>query len=245
MNVRAIKTDKILAGKSSIFEILDKYVDQLSEGSIVAIASKIVALCEGRVVPVDAVDKDGLIKQEADLYLSKEESRYDLYLTIKNNILAVSAGIDESNTGGYYVLWPKDPQKSANEIRDYLVEKFGLKNVGVIITDSKTTPLRWGVTGIQIAHSGFLALNDLIGAPDVFGRKLKMTKEAIADGLAASAVLAGGEGSEQTPVVVITDIPFVKFQDRNPTTEEIESLRIKIDDDVYAPLLKSAPWKKK
>ncbi len=244
MNVVAIKTEKVKAGSIGLFELLDKYVEKLEEGSILAVSSKVVAICEGRVTPVENSDKDELIKQEADFYLPKEENKYNLFLTIKNNILAVSGGIDESNTGGFYVLWPEDSQKSANAIREHFVKKFGLKEFGVIITDSKTTPLRWGVTGISIAHSGFAALNDLIGTPDIFGRQLKMTKVAISDALGAAAALSGGEGNEQTPIVVITDVPFVKFQDRNPTQQEIDDLKISIDDDVYAPVLSSASWKK-
>jgi F420-0:gamma-glutamyl ligase len=39
-----------------------------------------------------------------------------------------------------------------------------------------------------------------------------MTKVNVADALAAAAVLVMGEGSEQTPLVVIGDVPFVTFQ---------------------------------
>lgn len=244
MKVTALKTHKITDKDKSIFAILDKYLPELSEGSILAVTSKVVSICEGRVVPVDGSNKDDLIKREADLYLPREENKYNLFLTIKNSLLAVSAGIDESNADGHYVFWPADPQKSANSIREYLKKRFGLKKVGVIITDGKTTPLRWGVTGAAIAHSGFAALYDLIGTPDIFGRKLKMTKVAIMDALAVSAVLVMGEGAEQTPLSVITDVPFVEFQDRNPTKKQLDELKIAIEDDVYAPLLKNAPWQK-
>ncbi len=243
MQIKAIKTEKILPNTKTLIEILDKYINEFHENEILCITSKIVAICEGRIVPVGEIDKDDLIKKEADLYLPREESKYNLFLTIKNNLLAVSAGIDESNANGYYVLWPEDSQKTANLVREYLAKRFKLKNVGVIITDSKTTPLRWGVTGAAIAHSGFIATNDLIGTPDIFGRKLKMTKVGIMDGLSASAVLVGGEGSEQTPLVHIQDVPFVKFQDRNPTIDELNDLKIDIDDDVYAPIIKSVKWR--
>ena len=244
MIVTAIKTEKVLPKSIDLFQFLDKYLKSLNEGSILAIASKVVALSEGRAIPVDKGNKDELIMQEADLYLPKEENSYNLFLTITKNILAVSGGIDESNTNGYYLLWPEDSQKTANEVREYLVKRFGLKNVGVIITDSKTTPLRWGVTGIPIAHSGFAAVRDLIGTPDIFGRKLKMTKIAVSDALAVAAVLVGGEGDEQTPLSIISEIPFVEFQDRNPTEKELSELKIDIKDDVYAPLLKSVSWEK-
>lgn len=244
MNIKAIKTHKITKKDSDLFAVLDKYITELSEESIVAVTSKIVAICEGRIIPVLKTDKDELIKQEADLYLPREENQYNLFLTIKNNLLAVSAGIDESNADGNYVLWPADPQGMANKIRQHLTKKFGLKKIGVIITDSKTTPLRWGVTGAAIAHSGFSALKDLIGSKDLFGRKLKMTKVSIMDGLAASAVLVMGEGSEQTPIAVISDVPFVKFCDRNPTEKELSELKIAIEEDVYSPLLKSVSWRR-
>ena len=242
MQIKAIKTEKITPGSIGLFELLDKYISQLEDGSIVAITSKVVSICEGRVVPVSEANKDDLIKQEADMYLPKETNNYNLYLTIKNNILAVSAGIDESNANGYYVLWPKDPQDTASKVRNYLKTKFNLKKLGVIITDSKTTPLRWGVSGIAIAYSGFKPLKDLIGTPDIFGRNLKMTKVAVMDNLAVAAAQVMGEGNEQTPIAVITDVPFVDFQDRNPTTEELNELKISIEDDVYAPILKGAKW---
>jgi putative folate metabolism gamma-glutamate ligase len=244
MIVKAIKTHKITPDDHDVLKILARYVLRLSEGSIVAITSKIISICEGRFVPVESSDKDDLVKRESDFYLPKESNKYNLYLAIKNNLLAVSAGIDESNSDGNYVLWPKDPQASANKIRAYLAKRFKLKKIGVIITDSKTTPLRFGVTGAAIAHSGFSALNDLIGTKDIFGRTLKMTKVSVLDGLAASAVLLMGEGSEQTPLAIISDIPFVRFQERNPTGKELSELKIDIGDDVYAPILKAAKWKK-
>jgi len=126
-----------------------------------------------------------------------------------------SAGIDESNSNGFYILHPKDLQETANKIRIYLCKRFKLKNVGVLITDSKTTPLRWGTTGVALAHSGFLALNDYIDTPDIFGRKLKVTKVNISDGLAAAAVLVIGEGREQTPLAIISETASVKFQVSN------------------------------
>ncbi|OGK20384.1 hypothetical protein A3C23_03890 [Candidatus Roizmanbacteria bacterium RIFCSPHIGHO2_02_FULL_37_13b] len=243
MIVRTIKT-KIITKNDRLFEIIDQSIQKLQEKTILAITSKIIALIEGRVIKKSEIDKGGLIEKEADLYI-KPIKPDDFYLTIKNDILIPSAGIDESNAGEYYILWPKDPQRSANIIREYIVDKFKLKNLGVLITDSTTAPLRWGVKGIAIAHSGFSALNDYVGKPDLLGRKLKVTKVNVVDALAAAAVLTMGEGNEQMPLALIEDIPFVQFQDRNPTKKELEELRISLDDDLYSPLLKTVKWKKK
>jgi len=244
MKIEAIKTDKIRAGSIELFELLDKNIMRIEEGTVLVVTSKIVALCEKHVVPIEGSDKDKLIEQEADFYLAKEENRYNLYLTIKDSILAVSAGIDESNADGNYVLWPKDAQETANLIREHFKSKFDLKKFGVIITDSKTTPLRWGVTVVGIGYSGFSPLKDYIGSSDLFGREFRFEKMSILDSLATSAGLVMGEGAEQTPLALVSQIPFVEFQDRNPTKEEIAELRISIEDDVYAPILKAANWKK-
>lgn len=245
MNIKAIKTHKIVPkGGAHLFSVLDKYLSRLSERSILAVTSKIVSICEGRVIKIEEADKDELIRKEAQCYLPRSSSKYNVLLTITNSVLAASAGIDESNGNGYYILWPKDPQKSVNAIRSYLVKKFGLTRVGVLLTDSKTTPLRWGVTGFALAHSGFEAINNYMGKPDLFGRLFEYEKVNVADSLAAAAVAVIGEGDEQTPLAIIEDVPFVTFQDRNPTPEELQTARIDIEDDLYAPVLTSVQWSK-
>lgn len=244
MQVRAIKTEKVTPGSIGLFDLLDKYVPELHERSILAITSKIISICEGKVVPIEDSNKDELVKKEADFYLPKEENKYGIYLTIKNNLLVPTAGIDESNGAGHYILWPREPQKTANEIREYLAKRFNLKKFGVMITDSKTTPLRWGTSGVAVAHSGFAALKNYIGTKDLFGRELMVTHASVIDGLAAAAVFEMGEGSEQTPIAVISDILRVEFTGRNPTQKELKELEINIEEDLYGPILKRAPWQK-
>jgi len=248
MIVTAIKTEKIVPHSSDLYTILDKYVNTLEEKSILAVTSKIVSICEGRVVKNDkSVDKRTLIHQEADKYLEDPHyyDKYHISLTVKNNLLIASSGIDESNGNGYYVLWPKDPQESAVKIWKYLKTKHHLTYIGVIITDSHTIPLRWGVTGVGLAWSGFKALKSYIDKPDLFDRPFKFENESIIDGLAGSAVAVMGEGDEQTPMAIIKDIPFVEFNQSPPTDEEINNMKISIEDDIYAPLLTAVPWKKK
>ena len=244
MNVKSIKTHKITARDHDLIRILDRYLPELKERSILAITSKIVSITEGRLVKMEDADKDELIRQEAQFFLPRPENQYNVSFTITRGILAASAGIDESNANGYYVLWPKDPQKTANDVRRYLKRRFSLKDVGVIITDSKTTPMRWGVTSIALAYSGFKSLKDYIGKEDLFGRKFQFEKLSIIDSLATSASVTMGEGSEQTPIAIISDIPFVKFQDKNPTKKELKEIEITVDIDIYGPFLKKVKWKK-
>lgn len=245
MKVTAIKTHKIIPGEDKdIFNTLDQYLPSLKENSILAVTSKIVAICEGRFVQMSKANKRKLIYKEAQMVIPPEKNRYGVSLTIRNNLLIAGAGIDESNGNGYYILLPKDSQDSANIIREYLAKKFNLKNLGVVITDSRTTPLRWGVTGVAIAHSGFLALKDYVGKDDLFGRKFLFEKLNLADCLATTAVLVMGEGSEQTPLAIMEDVPTLEFQDRNPTQKELAQLKIDLKDDIYGSLLTNAPWEK-
>jgi F420-0:gamma-glutamyl ligase len=52
-----------------------------------------------------------------------------------------------------------------------------------------------------------------------------------------------GEGTEQTPIAVISDVPFVKFQQHNPTKEELEFFYIKNkEEDLFAPFLNAVKW---
>lgn len=242
MKVSAIHTHKITAQDQDLLALLDAYLPPLDEQSVVAITSKIVAITQGRLVKTDGADRHALIEEEADYFLPRSASRYDVSLTITRDIIIANAGIDESNGNGFYVLWPREPQRVANEIRAHLRQRFGLNYLGVIITDSVTTPLRWGVTGAAIAHSGFLAVNNFVGHPDIFGRALNMTKVNIANALGAAAVLVMGEADEQTPLAVLHDLPFVQFQDSDPTPAELHGLHIALQDDLYAPLLKSVSW---
>lgn len=242
MKVTPIKTKPIVMG-DKLFNILDESLIDLKDKSIVAITSNIVSICEGNVLKIGTVDKETLIIEQAEYYLPPN-NKYHVSLTIKNGILIPSAGIDESNANGYYTLWPKHPQQTADRVRQYLKKRFNVNQIGVIIVDSKTTPLRWGVTGVAISHSGFLSLNDYTSTPDIFGRLFVFEKANIADALAASAVVVMGEGKEQTPIAVIEDVPFVQFQDRNPTRKELSELRIELEDDLYGSVLKSVKWKK-
>lgn len=245
MVVKAIKTRKFLPPKDDLFALLkEAFFDfEMKEKSVIAITSKIVAIGQGRCVKIGpGVDKDELIKKEADFYIDRSESPKEyVVLTIKDNILIPSAGLDESNANGFYILWPKNPMQSAKEIHDFIKKEFGLKEFGVIITDSHCTPLRNGISGIGIAYYGFNPLRDYRGKKDIFGRELKMSQTNIVDSLAAAAVFEMGEGAEQTPIAIIKDVDNLEFGDY---PKDNDLMKIDKDDDIYAPLIKSAKWQK-
>jgi dihydrofolate synthase / folylpolyglutamate synthase len=242
MKIYPIKTHPILIGES-LNEILDRHLMPLTEGVIVAITSKIISLCQGRVIPKDSVNsKFELIKREADAHLKEQDSLHGAHLTIKHNIIIPSAGIDESNGAGTYILYPLDIQETAKEIWQHLRQKHSLSHLGVIITDSHTTPLRKGVTGITLGWCGFEPLYSYVGRPDIFDNPLRVTQINVIDALATSAVFVMGEGAEQTPIVLMENAPKVQFLSRPPTPEEESTIRIPLEEDIYGPILKNVDW---
>ncbi len=244
MIVTPIKTAKVTFRSQSIDSFLDSSLTDMRERSILVVTSKVIALLEGRAVLIGEADKSDLVRNEAQRYLPPDMSPQNITLTITRNLLVPTAGIDESNGNGYYVLWPGDPQKSARDIRQYCAKRFGLTDVGVLVTDSRTTPMRWGTSGIALSYAGFSGLNDFIGSPDLFGRKMEVTMVNVADGLAAAAVVTMGESNEQTPLAMISDVGFVRFDQASPDARELETWKIPMDIDLYGPILSRAPWKK-
>lgn len=246
MKVSAVKTLLVKPG-DDIRTIFTESVKDLPERSVAVIASKIFSFCENRLVKKTSGiidEKHRLAKQEADYYTDPHSSKYNLMLTIKGNWMFVNAGIDESNAAGHYSLWPINPQRSINHLWRFLRQYYHIKKVGVIMSDSKSFPLNWGVVGHGIAHCGFKALKSYIGKPDLFGRRMQMEKVNLIQSLAAAGVLEMGEGNEQTPIVLIKNIKDIVFQTRVPTVAEINSLKINIKDDAYAPILLRASWQK-
>ncbi|MGI2299052.1 coenzyme F420-0:L-glutamate ligase [Candidatus Cardinium hertigii] len=204
MQITAYKTHKVKPGES-LHLILDQYLPKIAPQSIIIITSKVVALCQNRIVHQSIIsNKLAFIQNESDFYLEGDYiERYGVVLTMKNHILIPTAGIDASNGNGYYILYPEDPQKTATEIWQYCRTRYPNQEMGVLITDSHTTPLRRGVVGIALAWCGFAPLYSYIGKLDIFNNLLRVSMINILDGLAASAVLVMGEGNEQTPLAII------------------------------------------
>lgn len=242
MKITAIQTNPIVPGKGSLTDVLDEFLPALEESSVLVITSKIVSICEGGVVPLDSIDKEELIISQADKYLPAEHSQYGHHFTIVGHHLAGAAGIDESNGQEHYVLWPRDAQQTANQMRHYLRDRYGLKKLGIIISDSTSLPLQRGTSGTSLAHSGFSALKNYVGQPDIFGRLITVSQANIAGGLAAAAVLAMGEGAETTPLCLVTEASFVDFQEDDPSAEELAEINLSIEDDLFAPFLTAVDW---
>ena len=205
--------------------------DRVRERMVLAITSKIVSLAEGEIVARASTDKASLIRRESDFFVG--ETLFGVALTIKHGILIPSAGIDESNSAsGDYILFPKDPYASAKRLWDALRETWGVRDLGILITDSHTPPLRKGVTGIGLSRWCFKATRDLVGEKDLFGRVMKMTHVNVLDALAVAAVYAMGEVAERRPLAIVYG-SGAEFTESSSAAE----IAISREEDLYGQLL--------
>ncbi|MFX1551340.1 MAG: coenzyme F420-0:L-glutamate ligase, partial [Promethearchaeota archaeon] len=202
-----------------LLEIIIKAIkDQgksLIEGDIVVIAEKVVATSQGRVIKLTDIE---MISEEATK-LAQEYDMDDRYVELilreasmilggmkhvilakVNDFLIANAGIDQSNAGlGNVVLLPNNLKEVVWKYWKELRVEFGIKNLGVIIADSRVQPLRKGTIGIAIATAGFEPIEDLRGQPDLFKRPMEITMRAVADDLASAAQFLLSEADQQTP----------------------------------------------
>lgn len=236
MIVKPLRT-RVFKESENLLAFITEHIRELPDNSVLAVTSKIVALAEGRTAIIkNSRTKINLIKAESELAIHTKH----VWLAIKDGMAMASAGIDESNADGKLILLPKDSFASAAKLRQQLQARFKVKNLGVLITDSRTLPLRSGVSGVALGYAGFRGLNDYFNKPDIFGRKLRLSKTNAADGLATAAVLVMGEGDEQRPLAVITEAP-IKFRNKTDRHE----LEIDINDDMYKPLFANLPKRRK
>jgi coenzyme F420-0:L-glutamate ligase len=230
--IQPIKTRVFREGEN-LFAFITHYFKKIPERSVVIVTSKIVALAEKRTAIIEnAKTKEKLIRRESEFAMP---TKY-VWLTVKDGMVMASAGIDESNANGKLILLPKNSFATARVLRKKLQKKYGVQHLGVLITDSRTMPLRAGVTGVALGYAGFRGIRDYRGTPDIFGRKFKFSRTDVADGLATAAVLVMGEGNEQQPLALIGKAP-VAFCD----TVRRKELRISIQDDMYRPLFSKLP----
>mgnify|MGYP001619376017 CR=1 FL=1 len=236
MIITPIKTRIFIEGEDLV-NFITKHIKRLPEQTVLVVTSKIVALAEKRTVIIENIQtKVELIKKESDYAVPTKL----VWLTIKDGMVMATAGIDESNANGKLILLPKNSFKSAYKLRMVLKQHYKIKNLGILITDSRTIPLRSGVTGVAVGYAGFKGIKDYVGAEDIYGRKFKFERVNVADSLATAAVLTMGEGNEQKPLAVMTETG-IKFCDKIKRNE----LRIDIQDDMYRPLFEKLPKVKK
>jgi len=187
---------------------------------IIVYSAKVVGTSQGRLVDLSKVkpskkalrisEKYHLDPAFAEVVLKESDEilggvEYALS-TMKRGVLIANGGVDQSNAPlGFVALWPKDPQRSAEEFRKRF--KDARLDIGILIIDSRTLPLRMGNSSVALGVAGFRPVEDLRGKKDLFGRPMKIKRLAVADNIASAAHLVMGETSESIPVAVVRGAP--------------------------------------
>lgn len=224
MIVKPIKT-RIFKEGENLADFIASRLKRIPERSVLVVTSKIVALAEGRTEAYRGErEKARIIRRESDWARKTKH----VWLTVRDGMVMANAGVDESNARGKLILLPHDSFASARRLRAALRKRYQLKKLGVLITDSRTMPLRAGVTGVALGYAGFKGLRDYRKSRDLFGRKFKYARASTADGLAAAATLTMGEGNKCMPLALVTGAS-VEFCDRVSRNE----IRIPPSDDMY------------
>ncbi|MBM0125516.1 coenzyme F420-0:L-glutamate ligase [Pimelobacter simplex] len=162
--------------------------DDLLDGDVLVVTSKVVSKAEGRV---EDGDREAWIDAETERLVARRGPtrivRNRLGLTM------AAAGVDASNVAaGSVVLLPLDPDASARALRTAVAERRGV-NVGVVVTDTAGRAWREGQTDIAIGAAGLAVLESFVGRVDAHGNELAVTAPAVADEIASAVELAQGK----------------------------------------------------
>jgi len=199
--------------QDDLYKELGIVLPELKNKDVLVVSSKVVAIHEGRCLDKTVTSKKDLVASEADVII--ERPYWPAPLTITRGAFIGAAGIDESNSGDYFTMLPKDAFESASKLWSYLTNKYNLTELGIVITDSRSLPLRYGATAVSIGWWGIEPLQDHVGKADLFGREMQYERSNIVDGIAAAAGLVMGEVAECTPIVLVRDIPSIQFTQHN------------------------------
>jgi coenzyme F420-0:L-glutamate ligase/coenzyme F420-1:gamma-L-glutamate ligase len=189
------------------------------DNDVIVVAQKVISKAEGRLVDLKTmvpseraiavakeVNKDArlveLILAESTEIIRKK--RDVLIVAHRLGFIMANAGVDQSNVAGegseQALLLPRDPDGSAAALKARLDREFGV-SVGVVINDSFGRAWRLGVVGVALGAAGVPVLRNMVGVPDLLGRKLRVTEVAVADEIAAAASLLMGQGAEGQPAI--------------------------------------------
>ena len=215
---------------SIILEAITKQRLTIGDGDVLVLASKAVSMAQGRLTRLDTINPSEEAKRLAEKYelesrftevvLSEADEVYGgvsgALLTLKDSVLIPNAGIDRKNAPvGFVVLWPENPHESAEKIKEEILKRAD-REIGVLIVDSRVTPLRMGTTGVAIGIAGFSPIRDCRAKRDLYGSKVLITRHALADDLAGAAHLVMGETEARMPAVLAKQVPVSLTEEADP-----------------------------
>ena len=260
VEIYPIKSSRIIGFGESVLDhlvdALENHSEELKDGDILAITSKVISMEQksavllSEIIPSqDAIDiaiEASMDPRVAQLVIDESEGEvlgavFHAILAKTPYGLSANAGIDQSNCpDGYALLLPRNPNEEAEKIRLFVNNKYEVE-IAVVITDSRTIPLRRGTTAVAIGISGMEPIIDERGSKDLYGYTMTISSRAIADNVANCTNLVMGETDEQTPFALARGIDFI------PSKEHTMLSALMPEDQClyFAPLMKLIEDQKK
>lgn len=232
----------IIGAWDNLWEIIDERIwnqNKLQDWDVVVLASKIVSKSqEGRIVNLWTVQpgKEAIALSErtwwarspkfCELILREwvtiKSVSWKIIETIRDNgMVETSAGIDASNIEWGWksdnenvILPPNHPDISARTIRQYFMQKYGVK-VAVIISDSFGHPyMHWSTTQVY-GLSGIEPIDKTFWK-DVHGLE-GSSMVNIAGSIATAAGIVMGQVGEGVPVAIVR---WAKYSESESATSD-------------------------
>jgi coenzyme F420-0:L-glutamate ligase/coenzyme F420-1:gamma-L-glutamate ligase len=171
---------------------------------VLVVCQKVVSKQEGRVAVLADVApspealriaaEDGKDPRQVEVVLREtrrvvRRGHGVLICETHHGFVCANAGVDLSNAPaeGVAVLLPTDPDASARRLRGELLARGASEPLAVIVSDTFGRPWREGLVDVAIGCAGLRPLDDWRGRPDLRGRELTVTVNAVADQLAGAA----------------------------------------------------------
>jgi coenzyme F420-0:L-glutamate ligase/coenzyme F420-1:gamma-L-glutamate ligase len=185
----------------------------LTDGDVVAVASKVVSKALG--LAVRAPTRDAAIAGETVRVVAERVGPRGTTRIVRSRpgpVLA-AAGVDASNVEvGTVLTLPQDPDGAARDLRRALQTRTG-RRIGVVVTDTMGRPWRDGQVDAALGVAGLVVVDDLRGRTDRYGNPLEVTVRAVADEIAALADLVKGKLADRPAALVRGLDAFVTADD--------------------------------
>jgi coenzyme F420-0:L-glutamate ligase/coenzyme F420-1:gamma-L-glutamate ligase len=194
---------------------LSASAEELRDGDVVVVSSKVLSKAEGRAVVAD--DRAAAVTSQTVRVVAERVTPRGLTRIVasRSGPVMAAAGVDASNVApGTVLLLPEDPDASARSVRARLAQLTGAR-VGVVVSDTAGRAWRDGQVDIAIGAAGVAVAEDLRGEHDGHGQLLEVTVRALADEVASLGDLVKGKLAG-VPVAVVRGLEALVGEDDGP-----------------------------
>lgn len=180
----------------------------LEDGDVLVVSSKVASKAMGLVLDLDpggedpAVARAQVVRAQSQRVVAERVGPAGALTQVVEAVsgpVMAAAGVDASNTGASgsapdrLLVLPADPDGVCRDLRTAWCQAFGVRRLGVVLSDTAGRPWRAGQTDFALGAAGLVVLDDLSGSVDADGRPLLVTARALADEVAAAADLVKGK----------------------------------------------------